>query len=129
MFAPRATTGGCPYEGGFVADCLFCRILKKEIPSKAVFEDDCVYAFHDINPQAPTHVLVIPKKHVAGVAELGGGEEALVGRLVLSARDIANSLGLKSYRLIFNQGAEAGQSVFHIHLHLLGGRRMSWPPG
>jgi histidine triad (HIT) family protein len=110
-------------------DCLFCRILKKEIPSKPVFEDDSVYAFHDINPQAPTHILIVPKKHKAGVAELGSGDEKMVGRLILTAKDIAHSLGLKSYRLIFNEGAESGQSVFHIHLHLLGGRRMTWPPG
>ncbi len=110
-------------------DCLFCRVLKKEIPSQAVYEDETVYAFHDINPKAPTHVLIIPKKHVEGVAELAPEDENLAGRLILQAKRIADSLGLKSYRLVFNSGPEAGQSVFHLHLHLLGGRRMSWPPG
>ncbi len=112
-----------------MADCLFCKILKKEIPSKSVFEDENIYAFHDINPQAPAHVLIIPKKHVPGVAELGPEDEKMAGRLIFEAKRIAGSLGLKSYRLVFNSGPEAGQSVFHIHLHLLGGRRMSWPPG
>ena len=112
-----------------MAECLFCRIIRKEIPSKPVFEDDVFYAFHDINPQAPTHILIIPKRHQAGVAELEAGDEAAVGCLILRARAIAADLGLKSYRLIFNQGLESGQSVFHIHLHLLGGRRMTWPPG
>ena len=110
-------------------ECLFCRILKKEIPSKAVYEDETVYAFHDINPKAPTHVLIIPKKHIDGVAELAGEDEKLAGRLIVQAKRIADSLELESYRLVFNSGPEAGQSVFHLHLHLLGGRRMSWPPG
>ena len=112
-----------------MADCLFCRVLKKEIPSKPVYEDESVYAFHDINPQAPTHILIIPKKHVAGVRELTAEDEKAAGRLIIQAKRIADSLKLTSYRLVFNSGAEAGQSVFHLHLHLLGGRRMSWPPG
>ena len=112
-----------------MADCLFCRIVGKEIPSQSVYEDESVYAFHDINPQAPTHVLIVPKKHLGGVADLQSKDEALAGRLILQARQLADSLGLKSYRLVFNSGAEAGQSVFHLHLHLLGGRRMTWPPG
>ncbi len=110
-------------------ECLFCRILKKEIPSKAVFEDSQIYAFYDINPQAPTHVLLIPKKHIAGVADLSEGDEITAGSLIVRAKELAGSLGLKSYRLVFNSGEEAGQSVFHLHLHLLGGRRMKWPPG
>lgn len=110
-------------------DCIFCSVIKKEIPSKTVHEDEAVYAFYDINPQAPTHVLVIPKKHVIGVAEMEKADEGMVGRLIFQAKQIAHSLGLKSYRLVFNQGSEAGQSVFHLHLHLMGGRRMSWPPG
>lgn len=112
-----------------MSDCLFCRIIKKEIPSQSAYEDETVYAFHDIHPQAPTHILIIPKKHLAGVAELGSGEDAWMGRLVRQAKQIADSLNLKSYRLVVNQGPESGQSVFHLHLHLLGGRRMSWPPG
>ncbi len=112
-----------------MADCLFCRVVKKEIPSKTAYEDETVFAFHDINPQAPTHILVVPKKHIGGVAELDKGDENLAGRLILQAKQIADSLKLKSYRLVFNEGAEAGQSVSHIHLHLLSGRRMTWPPG
>ena len=110
-------------------ECLFCRIVKKEIPSKAVFEDGETYAFYDINPQAPTHVLLIPKKHIAGVADFNEGDEITAGSLIVRAKKLAESLGLKSYRLVFNSGEEAGQSVFHLHLHLLGGRRMKWPPG
>lgn len=110
-------------------DCIFCRIIKKEIPSKAAYEDADFYAFHDIHPQAPTHILIIPKKHVAGVSELQNEDGAWVGRLIVKAKHLASDLGLASYRLVFNQGAEAGQSVFHLHLHLLSGRRMAWPPG
>jgi len=110
-------------------DCIFCRIIKKEIPSKPVHEDEAVYAFYDINPQTPTHILIIPKRHLPGVAEMEKTDEGMAGRLVFQAKQIANSLGLKSYRLVFNQGPEAGQSVFHLHLHLMGGRRMNWPPG
>ena len=112
-----------------MADCLFCRIVGKEIPSQSVYEDESVYAFHDINPQATTHVIIDPKKHLGGVADLQSKDEALAGGLILQAWQLADSLGLKSYRLVFNSGAEAGQSVFHLHLHLLGGRRMTWPPG
>lgn len=112
-----------------MSECLFCRIANKEIPSKTIHEDDSVYAFQDIHPQAPTHVLIVPKKHIAGVAELQPEDETLAGRLIVQAKRIADSLGLKSYRLVFNSGPEAGQSVFHIHLHLLGGRRLTWPPG
>lgn len=116
-------------RGVLVEDCLFCRIIRKEIPSKSVYEDEWVYALHDINPKAPTHLLLIPKQHVEGVAHLKAGDESFVGRLICRAKEIADSLKLKSYRLVFNSGAEAGQSVFHLHLHLLAGRRMSWPPG
>ena len=112
-----------------MSDCLFCRILAKEIPSRKVYEDELTYAFHDVNPQAPTHILIVPKKRLAGVAEMGKADEALCGALLFRAKQIADSLGLTSYRLVFNSGAEAGQSVFHLHLHRLGGRRMKWPPG
>ena len=110
-------------------ECLFCKIIKKEIPSKTAYEDEAVYAFHDINPKAPTHLLIIPKKHIDGVAQLQAEDEKIAGRMILQARRLADSLGLKSYRLVFNSVPEAGQSVFHLHLHLLGGRRMTWPPG
>ena len=114
-----------------MSDCLFCDIVAGKIPSKTVFQDDDVFAFHDIQPQAPTHVLVIPKRHVTSLLELGPGDDALMGRLVRTAREIAGRLGLdeKGFRLVFNCGEDAGYSVFHVHLHLLGGRRMGWPPG
>jgi histidine triad (HIT) family protein len=109
--------------------CLFCRIVGGEIPAKIVAQtDDCV-AFRDINPQAPVHIVVIPRKHVSSLAEVDDPE--LVGRLALLAADIARSEGIaeSGYRTVINTNADAGQTVFHIHLHLLGGRRMGWPPG
>jgi histidine triad (HIT) family protein len=111
--------------------CLFCEIVAGRIPARKAFEDDAVLAFHDINPQAPTHVLVIPKRHVTSLLELEEGDDALVGRLVRTARDIAREAGLdtRGFRLVFNCGEDAGYSVFHIHLHLVGGRRLNWPPG
>lgn len=110
-------------------DCLFCRIVRKEIPAKLVAEDDHSLAFRDINPQAPVHVLVIPRTHVASLND--ATDPALVGRLHRMAADIARAEGLsdRGYRTVINTNADAGQTVFHIHLHLLGGRRMSWPPG
>ncbi|WP_448584698.1 histidine triad nucleotide-binding protein [Thermocrinis sp.] len=117
-------------------DCIFCKIVKKEIPSKGVYEDDLVYAFHDINPVAPVHILIVPKKHIFGIQTLEQEDEPLVGHMFYVARRIGEELGLVSpeslkggYRLVFNIGEHAGQSVFHLHLHLIGGRQMSWPPG
>jgi len=112
-----------------VSDCLFCRIARKEIPSAAVWDDDEVYAFDDIAPQAPTHVLVIPKQHLASLAEAGAGQAPLLGRLLGAAAEIAERRGLRDFRTVINNGAGAGQSVFHLHLHLLGGRPFLWPPG
>ena len=111
--------------------CLFCEIVAGRVPSRKAYEDDEVLAFHDINPQAPTHVLLIPKKHITSLAELAAEDDDLVGSLVRKARDLAGELGLaeRGYRLVFNCGDEAGYSVYHVHLHLLGGRRLSWPPG
>jgi histidine triad (HIT) family protein len=111
--------------------CLFCRIANGEINAKRVYEDETVLAFQDINPQAPTHVLVIPRKHIAGLDDLGDGDEAIVGTLVSRAAAIARNLGLNTdgYRLVANCGEAAGQTVFHIHFHLLGGRNFGWPPG
>jgi histidine triad (HIT) family protein len=113
------------------ADCLFCRIAGGEIPAKIIHEDADVVAFRDIDPKAPTHVLVIPRRHVASAEELEDADAALLGRLVLTASAIAQSEGISSqgYRLVLNTGANGGQSVFHLHVHLLGGRRMTWPPG
>lgn len=110
-------------------DCLFCKIVAGAIPSTKVYEDETVYAFNDINPGAPTHVLIIPKKHIAKVAEASLADEAVLGHLFGVARDIAAAKGLEHYRLVVNNGEGVGQSVFHIHLHLFAGRPMAWPPG
>lgn len=110
-------------------DCIFCKIAAREIPAQLVHEDGETLAFRDVNPAAPTHVLVIPKEHVARVSDLEDEHAELVGRLVLAAKKIAAAEGLEDYRLVLNCGPGAGQSVFHVHLHLLGGRAMSWPPG
>jgi histidine triad (HIT) family protein len=111
-------------------DCLFCRIVAGEIPSDRVLETDDVIAFRDIHPQAPTHVLVIPRRHVPDVDTLPDDDDGLLSALFGAVRRIAEAEGLaKGYRVVTNVGAESGQSVFHLHLHVLGGRRMGWPPG
>jgi histidine triad (HIT) family protein len=111
-------------------DCLFCRIVADEIPSDRVYADDEVIAFRDVGPQAPTHVLVIPRRHVADAQSLTEADGALVARLFAAVRQIADEEGLANgYRIVTNVGREAGQSVFHLHLHVLGGRPMRWPPG
>ena len=109
--------------------CLFCRIVRKEIPATIVHEDADTLAFRDIDPKAPTHVLVIPKAHVASLND--AADAAMLGRVVLAARQIAAAEGISEsgYRTVFNTGPDAGQTVHHVHLHLLGGRRMKWPPG
>ena len=114
-----------------MADCLFCKIIAREIPASIVYEDDEVIAFNDINPQAPTHVLVIPKRHIATLNELTAGDDHMIGELVRRAAAIAKERGLAAggFRTVFNTNRDAGQTVFHIHLHLLGGRSMTWPPG
>lgn len=111
--------------------CLFCRIVSGEIPAKKVHEDDDVVAFDDINPQAPMHVLVVPKQHVATLNDLGADHDRLVGAMVRQAAAIAAARGYdaRGYRTVFNCNADAGQTVFHIHLHVLGGRALAWPPG
>jgi len=114
-----------------MADCLFCKIIKREIPASIVYEDDRMVAFNDINPQAPTHVLVVPKRHIESLNELVAEDDAIVGKMVRRAAAIAKDRGISAggYRTVFNTNREAGQTVFHIHLHLLGGRSMRWPPG
>ena len=111
--------------------CLFCQIVEKKVPAKVAFEDDQVLAFHDIRPQAPVHVLVIPRKHITSLLDLTPADDALVGALVRRARELAREMGLadRGFRLVFNAGDDAGYSVYHIHLHLLGGRALGWPPG
>ena len=110
-------------------DCLFCKILAGDIPSDKVYENEYVYAFRDINPGAPTHVLVIPKKHIKDVASIQADDSGLMGEIMLAVSEIARIEGLKDFRLVANNGAGAGQSVFHLHFHVLGGRSLSWPPG
>lgn len=111
--------------------CLFCKIVNREIPSSIVYEDDRVLAFSDINPQAPTHILVVPKRHIETLNDLAPGDDAIVGELVRRAAAIADERGIAAggYRVVFNTNRDAGQTVFHIHLHLIGGRSMTWPPG
>lgn len=110
-------------------DCLFCKIAAGEIPSKKVYEDDLCYAFYDIDPQAPTHFLVIPKAHIASVSEVTPENQAVVGHIFSVISQITKDLGLESYRVVSNIGEQAGQSVFHLHFHVLSGRDMTWPPG
>lgn len=117
-----------------MTDCLFCRIAAGEVPSKVVLEDEHVYAFHDIDPRAPNHVLVIPRQHVASVAAVSGDEAGtlVLGRVLQAARMAAAKVGLTEeggYRLVINCGEAAGQSVMHLHVHVLGGRAFGWPPG
>ena len=111
-------------------DCLFCKISAKKIPSKIVYEDDEVFAFEDISPQAPTHVLICPRKHFASLDEAAPADQAILGKLQLVAAQLARKRNLlEGYRTVLNNGRGAGQSVFHLHLHLLGGRAFRWPPG
>ena len=110
-------------------DCLFCRIVGGDVPADVVAQTETALAFRDINPAAPTHALVVSRSHHADAAALAEAEPGTVAELVRVARDVARADGLDEYRLVFNTGAEAGQTVFHTHLHVLGGRAMTWPPG
>jgi histidine triad (HIT) family protein len=112
-------------------DCLFCKIINRQVPGSIVYEDDRVLAFDDINPQAPTHVLIVPKRHIASLNDIGVEDDQIVGELVRRAAALARDRGISGsgFRTVFNTNREAGQTVFHIHLHLLGGRPMHWPPG
>jgi histidine triad (HIT) family protein len=115
----------------FMDDCIFCKIIKGEIPSRKVFEDDEILAFHDISPAAPTHFLVIPKRHIADLMETQAADSALLGRLLFKAQELAREQGCeeKGFRLVINCKSYGGQTVDHLHLHILGGRQLSWPPG
>jgi len=109
---------------------LFGKVIRREIPADIVYEDDLCLAFRDINPQAPTHVLLIPKKEIAKLSGADAGDQALLGHMMLAAAKVARQLGVEdAFRLVVNNGAAAGQSVFHLHLHLLAGRKLRWPPG
>jgi len=112
-------------------DCLFCKIVSREVTGSIVYEDDRMLAFNDINPQAPTHILIVPKRHIESLNELQAADDQIVGELVRRAAVLAKELGIANggYRTVINTNRDAGQSVWHIHLHLLGGRRLKWPPG
>ncbi|MBC5717470.1 histidine triad nucleotide-binding protein [Flintibacter faecis] len=112
-----------------MSDCLFCKISAGEIPSNKVYEDELCYAFYDIDPQAPTHFLVIPKAHIGSVAEVTGDNSAVVAHIFQVIAKVTKQLGLDSYRVVSNIGEQAGQSVHHLHFHVLSGRDMTWPPG
>ena len=112
-----------------MSDCLFCKIAGGEIPSNKVYEDELCYAFYDIAPQAPTHFLVIPKAHIQSVSAVTEETTPIVGHIFAVIAKLAGELGLESYRVVSNIGAQAGQSVFHLHFHVLSGRDMTWPPG
>jgi len=120
-----------PYDARVSTDCLFCRIVAGELPAQVVHETPHALAFRDINPQAPTHVVVVPRAHHADAGALAEADPALAGELLRAARAVAESEGIveSGYRLVFNTGAGAGQTVFHVHCHVLGGRPMTWPPG
>ena len=112
-------------------DCIFCKIIAGEMPADIIYQDEQVLAFRDLGPQAPTHALVIPRRHISTLNDLTDDDAELIGRMHLAARTVAEQDGIaeSGYRTVFNCNAEAGQTVFHIHLHVLGGRRMHWPPG
>lgn len=112
-------------------DCIFCKIINKEIPASIVFEDEKIIAFNDINPQAPIHILLIPREHFASLNDIPEEKKSILSHLLLKARQIAQEKGIaeKGYRIVLNTEKDSGQEVFHIHFHLLGGRRMHWPPG
>jgi len=114
-----------------MSDCLFCKLINGDIPTDIVYQDDDVFAFHDVSPQAPIHILVIPKQHIATINDTDESHQAVLGKLVLTAKKIAKeqSIADNGYRLVVNCNQDGGQTVFHIHLHLLGGRSLSWPPG
>ncbi len=113
-----------------MSSCIFCQIIRGEIPCKKVFEDDHTFAFEDLNPQGPTHVLIIPKKHIIGLKEASSEDAESIGRCQLAAAEIARDRNIENgYRTVLNVGPGAGQSVFHLHVHLIGGRKLEWPPG
>ncbi len=114
-----------------MADCLFCKIVAGQIPATVVYKDERLVAFRDVNPQAPTHLLIVPRRHIGSLNDLTHEDDGLVGEMIRTAASLASEHGHadRGYRTVFNCNADAGQTVFHIHLHLLGGRKMAWPPG
>jgi len=118
-------------KGADMEECVFCKIVGKDIPSELIYEDEQIMAFNDINPKAPVHILIIPKEHFASLNDIPEEKKDVLSHILLKARQIARNLGIdeKGYRIVLNTARDSGQEVFHIHFHLLGGRRMSWPPG
>lgn len=114
-----------------MSDCIFCKIANKEIPSTIVHEDNEIVAFKDVHPQAPIHLLIIPKKHISGLTDIGPGDELLVGKIIALSKQLAERFSFSEcgFRLVANSGPDAGQAVEHLHFHLLGGRKFGWPPG
>ncbi|MCS7178985.1 MAG: histidine triad nucleotide-binding protein [Anaerolineae bacterium] len=113
-----------------MVECIFCRIVRREAPARILYQDDEVTAFHDAHPQAPVHVLIVPNRHIVGIAQAKPEDAPLLGRMLVVARQLAEDLKItEGYRLVVNSGPLSGQSVFHLHLHLLGGRPLRWPPG
>ncbi len=113
-----------------MTDCIFCRIVRGEAPARILYQDEEVTAFHDIHPGAPVHILIVPNRHIVSAAQVDAGDEPLLGKLFTVARRVAEEVGIaEGYRLVVNNGRSTGQSVFHLHMHLLGGRRFHWPPG
>jgi histidine triad (HIT) family protein len=110
-------------------NCLFCKIIRGEIPAAKLYEDDDILAFRDIAPQAPVHFLVIPKKHLTGPAAVAEEDQEVVGKMMRIGSEIARKEGIPHFRVVYNNGSQAGQTVFHLHMHILGGRDMNWPPG
>ncbi|MCI5148172.1 MAG: histidine triad nucleotide-binding protein [Candidatus Electrothrix sp. MAN1_4] len=110
-------------------DCLFCTIIQGDIPADKLYEDDELLVFRDINPVAPLHFLVIPKKHISGPSEVTAEDERIIGKMMRIGNQVAKEENIEQFRLVFNNGPEAGQTVFHIHMHVLGGRSLNWPPG
>ncbi len=110
-------------------NCLFCKIIRGEIPADKLFEDDEILAFRDIAPTAPVHCLVIPKKHISGPVNIGVEDDRLIGKMMRVGTQVAREEGIEHFRVVFNNGEQAGQTVFHIHMHIIGGRDLSWPPG
>lgn len=111
------------------SDCIFCKIINGEIPANKLYEDDEILAFWDLSPQAPKHFLVIPKKHISAPDDVAAADEALIGKVIRMGSKLAKENGVEQFRLVMNNGPEAGQTVFHLHMHVLGGRSMNWPPG
>jgi histidine triad (HIT) family protein len=128
-YAPTENNHIVKKEKAMAEDCLFCKIIQGDIPTDKLYEDHEVLAFRDIAPVAPLHFLVIPKKHISGPSEVTEEDEQVIGKMMRIGNQIAKEEGIEQFRLVLNNGEEAGQTVFHIHMHVIGGRSLNWPPG